>query len=105
MAHVLSLQKSDKSLLHFCVSVNPLQFLNMDVCAAVGSFLPSEGLIASHLEYVKLILLGISVTHVFPGSVPEPAVRAMFSNYTGSWPHVLHVRLPSPPAASGSRPP
>lgn len=49
-----------------------------------GSFLPSEGLIASHLEYFKFILLGICVVNVFPGSVAEPAVNTMFSGYTGS---------------------
>lgn len=54
-----------------------------------GSFLPSEGLNVSHLEYFKFILLGIRVVNVFPRSIEEPAVNMMFSGYTGSWPHVL----------------
>lgn len=71
-----------------------------------GSFLPSEGLIASHLEHFKLILPGIRVANVFPGSVEEPAVSTMFSGYTGSWPHVLVCKafsypLPLARAAQG----
>lgn len=38
----------------------------MDILQLCGSFFPSEGLIASHLEYLKFILLGISVLSVFP---------------------------------------
>lgn len=47
----------------------------MDILQLCGSFFPSEDLIASHLEYLKFILLGISVMNVslsIRESLPAP---------------------------------
>ena len=49
-----------------------------------GSFLPSEGVIASHLEYLKFILPGISAMSVSPRSGQESAADTMPSGYVDS---------------------